>query len=673
MDRNKGRKDCYFGFHLALHPHQRDAMIDDPRGKKFYEQFLDITRPDYIQIDAKSWHGISAVELPGIPSANSQILKDTQRWMQEAEKRGILVYGEYCFLSDTAMLIEHPDWAAVDENGKPYQGSPERNPDERIPLSIFSPYFEKCVLPELKAYAMSGKYRGMWVDFGRWFMKPDYSVWARKAYQEAGYGDKLPCHDDPKFSEFCLFQYDYYTKASKRYVKEIHSLVPDFEICDSKTYMWNELKKDDAGMDFFSTDLAYSNFFLRARMKSRMLMNQNVPWDVMDWDHCFNDKTPYSAVGRCAEHFCQNAAAAIACGGGYSIYGWPYRFIDSDGTRYTAPALAAEWAMYEWAKVRDFCKSRQSFSYHAKNVPQTAVLLANQAVRYGRKQMDYNGEENYHTLAGCGLLAAFLDNQYSTTFLFEDGLGEIDKYGVIAIPEAYELTTETIDKLLRYTEKGGRLLIASPLTLNLFKLEELEAIDRKEKITLIVKGKKCTAGIDTGFSKLIYKNAQVRVSGLGKTMEGFKEGPDSWEEIAVEMSYGKGKICALAFDFGTAYTRSLSPALKQFFSLQIESLFPDAMFQVKGSSYVDTQLMTKDGKLILHLINCAGDCKSTTIRTYDEIPQLSDLYVSIRSERKPRSVYLEPEHIAASFSYENQIIELKIDKLEIHTAVVVSY
>ncbi len=117
-------------------------------------------------------------------------------------------------------------------------------------------------------------------------------------------------------------------------------------------------------------------------------------------------------------------------------------------------------------------------------------------------------------------------------------------------------------------------------------------------------------------------------------MEGFKEGPDSWEEIAVEMSYGKGKICALAFDFGTAYTRSLSPALKQFFSLQIESLFPDAMFQVKGSSYVDTQLMTKDGKLILHLINCAGDCKSTTIRTYDEIPQLSDLYVSIRSERK---------------------------------------
>ncbi len=43
------------------------------------------------------------------------------------------------------------------KNGKPYQGSPERNPDERIPLSIFSPYFEKCVLPELKAYAMSGK------------------------------------------------------------------------------------------------------------------------------------------------------------------------------------------------------------------------------------------------------------------------------------------------------------------------------------------------------------------------------------------------------------------------------------------------------------------------------------------------------------------------------------
>ncbi len=47
-------------------------------------------------------------------------------------------------------------------------------------------------------------------------MKPDYSVWARKAYQEAGYGDKLPCHDDPKFSEFCLFQYDYYTKSIEK-------------------------------------------------------------------------------------------------------------------------------------------------------------------------------------------------------------------------------------------------------------------------------------------------------------------------------------------------------------------------------------------------------------------------------------------------------------------------
>lgn len=676
MDYSKGRKDCYFGFHLAFHPHRNDAVVEDPRGDSFYEWFLDETRPDYIQIDAKSWHGLSAVEIHNAPPASERFLEDTEHWMKAAATRGILVYGEYCFLSDTEAFIRHPEWAALNEEGKPYSADVATNAAARTPMSFFSPYYEECVLKQLKDYAKCGKYRGIWVDFGRWLQQPDYSEWARKAYEAAGHGAVLPRKGERDYADFLKFQYDQYTVHALRFVEEVHAIAPEFEICDSQTYLWNGLKTDQIGMDFFSTDLARNYYFLRARMKSRLLMEQKAPWDLMAWDHAFAEETgSKNMVPETASHLCQVAASAIACGGGFSIYTWPYRNIAADGHRHTAPAFAAEWQVKEWTQVRDFCKTREWFSYRAENIPQAAVVLSDLASNVNKATLHDMGNDNYHTCSGCGLLSAMMDRQYSAGFLFADALqmSDLSEYGVIAVPEALTLEAEAIDALKTYARNGGSLLVASPNTLSLFDLDEIIAGETTPAQNVFVKGEKHVGGMYTELTELVIDKKKTVISGTGCVTSGFEKGRDKWLPLAAVCSYGKGMICALAFDFGTRYTESLCPGMSEFFAMQMEMLFPKPKFTVTGSRYVDAQLMRKNNMMILHLINRAGDCNSSAMRTYDEIPQLRNLDITIECGSMPTSVFFEPEHCKAAYTYQEGTVSLRLDQLDIHTAIVISF
>ena len=55
----------------------------------------------------------------------------------------------------------------------------------------------------------------------------------------------------------------------------------------------------------------------------------------------------------------------------------------------------------------------------------------------------------------------------------------------------------------------------------------------------------------------------------------------------------------------------------------------------------------------------------------DEIPPIYDLTVAVKCDAAPKSVMLEPEHRPADYTYDGAYLHVKIEKLHIHTIIVV--
>ena len=91
--------------------------------------------------------------------------------------------------------------------------------------------------------------------------------------------------------------------------------------------------------------------------------------------------------------------------------------------------------------------------------------------------------------------------------------------------------------------------------------------------------------------------------------------------------------------------------------------------KVNGSTYADVTVATKDGNLLVNLVNMAGGHDRRGVRTFTEVPPLCDIEVSIKCDKKPKKITLEPEGKKLKFKWDGKRATVKIDKLHIHSAV----
>ena len=106
-----------------------------------------------------------------------------------------------------------------------------------------------------------------------------------------------------------------------------------------------------------------------------------------------------------------------------------------------------------------------------------------------------------------------------------------------------------------------------------------------------------------------------------------------------------------------------------------DKAWPAPAVKVTGSQYIEVALMEKEGKRCINLINSLNGTRFTSegikLMTFDEIPPLYNINLEIRWPVKPKAVMIEPEHRAAGYSYENGVIHMTLDKLEIHAVITV--
>ena len=532
------RDQSFLGIHFDFHANASDLGIGVNTTPEMVQEILDKVHPDYIQVDCKGHPGYSSYPTKVGNPAPGVVGDPLAVWREVTARNGVALYLHYSGVWDSRAVELHPEWAVKDKDGNPSKNN----------TSVFSPYVDRLLIPQLKELA--GKYGidGVWVDGECWATAIDYGDKAVKLFKEQT-GKEAPLSpEDPDWFEWKQFHREAFRNYLRHYISAVRSEYPDFQICSNWSYTHHMPEPVSAPLDFLSGDYSPTNSVNSARIAARYLSAQGVPWDLMAWSFSNDKEQPGQ---KPSVQLMREAAVTLSQGGGFQAYYTQNR----DGS------LKIE-KLKSMADVAVFARARQQFCHHSSSVPQVAVLLS--TYNYQHHIIPGNpGALFPNNVGGAGgILECLLDSQYSVDLLGENSLQpDMSRYHLIVVPECETLSGVFQDDLLEYVNEGGSLLVVG---------EEM--------------------------SELFSKASGVSLQG------------DKWFSVGL----GNGKIGFIPTKISGDYdSGNDAEGIRSRMKAVVNALFPEPLVEIKSSPSVEMSVRKHDGNLQIHLVNTSGDHRHT--------------------------------------------------------------
>ncbi len=630
------RADSFLGIHFDFHAGTDCTEIGKNTTREMIESVIDQVHPDYLQIDCKGHPGLSSYPTNAGNRAPGFVGDPLRLWRQVTAERGVSLYMHYSGVWDSEAIRQHPDWAAVNADGKPNGNA----------TSFFGPYAEKLLIPQLRE--LSGEYQvdGAWVDGECWASVPDYGEAALQAFKKATGIQNVPRNPgDPNWYEFLQFNREAFRNYLRHYITEVKKTNPEMQLCSNWAFTDHMPEAVCAPVDFISGDYSPEDSVNSARFSARYMARQGKPWDLMAWSFA------HSGGQKSTVQLQREAAVVLALGGGFQAYFTQRR--DGSIKLDQIPVMA---------EVAKFCRARQAICHRALPVPQVAVLYST-AAHY----REINGLFPRDLTHIRGTLQALLESQQSVEVLGEHQLkGHLSEYPLIVVPECSYLEPEFKQELLAYVQGGGHLLLVGPQSAALFQPElgiQLEGTPQAETRYLAWGDALTPTKGQTQSVKL-----ESRAKAVGQ-IHAANDPQSPAQPAASVTALGQGQIAATYFAFSQGYIENRSDKSRGFLNELARQLFPKPLVEVKGSSDVDVSVNRIGGRLAVNLVNTAGPHAEKPL--FDSIPPVGPLEITIRAEKKPEKVTLEPGSQPQPFEYRDGAVHLTLPKLEIHSVVVV--
>ena len=634
------RADSFLGIHFDFHAREDCTAVGSNTTPAMVAEILDQVRPDYIQIDCKGHPGFSSYPTKVGQPVPGFVGDPLRVWRQVTAEKGVALFMHYSGVWDSAAVAKHPEWAAVGADGKP----------SKTATSVFGPYADERLIPQLKELAGVYGVDGAWIDGECWATVPDYGAKAAQAFRNATGIQELPKKpSDPDWFAFLQFHREAFRNYLRHYVSEVNKAYPKFQLCSNWAYTDHMAEPVSAPVAFLSGDYAPDDSVNSARLSARYLVRQNLPWDLMAWSFSRKKGADGKGLQKTAPQLEREAAVVVALGGGFQAYFTQKR--DGSVKLEQMPVMAA---------TAKFCRERQALCHHAEPVPQVAVLLS-RAGHYRK----INGLFNRDLSCVSGVLQALLESQYSVEVVGEHQIaGRLSEYPLIVVPEWAYLEPAFKNDLSSYVKEGGRLLLVGPKSAALFQAElgvSLEGDPVAKPQTLVYNGATAqTKGFAQG----------VR---LGAGSEGFGSLRASAEAAASPAAsiaaLGKGKIAATYADLGQSYNGVRSEVVRGFMNDLARKLYAQPTVEVTGSKDVDVCLMRQRGKLMVNLVNTSGPHQTEPIQ--ETVQPVGPLAVTLRLSSKPARLTLEPGGQPLAFAYRDGEARCTVPSLDIHRVIVV--
>ena len=634
------RKDFAIGIHFDFHARPGMTVAELYRPDSI-EKMLDRVRPDFVQCDTKGHAGLSSYPTEVGYRADKIDRDILKMWRELTAKRGIALYAHHSGLYDQKAIEQHPEWAAVDENGVP---STEY-------ISVFSDYAKDLLVPQL--LELAGRYGldGVWVDGECWGLKMDYSDRAKAAYL-AETGKPLPRHDEADFENYRTFVKERFKAYVSDYCAQVKAQYPDFEITSNWMYSSYMPERADVTLDYLSGDYSPTDSVNGARVAARCFDAQNMTWDLMAWGQ---STLPVSWVAdnrhnKPAAQLCQEAAVTVALGGGF-------QFFD---ILYGNGSYVQEWSIEDWGKAADFVRERTPYCFRTEPVREIAVLHP-YYLPTNEKDVYKSGGSRVKSW-----ISALQSTGFSTGILFENSTDEeLAAYPAVVWPEGSRLDPKLDRKLLRYVENGGTLICDLDAARSFADLLPDLAAEPAETIVFPDCGKRLAALPTKAWQLAPQKDDGLyydKAHYLSNAYAAYRPVP-----------YGKGKLLLMLFDLGGVFAKNRSIDLLDHITLALESVGVRQRVTVSHRPYVDVTLRQKGDALILNLINVLGPHENANYRVYDFVPKLCDVAVRVRLDKCPRVITLQPEGEPVCFDWDGDTAAFTLSSLDVHTVAQIDF
>jgi len=621
----------FTGVHFDFHAKETDRNIGKNYTPAMADSFLQLVKPDFLQIDCKGVSGYSSYPA-SVGNAAPEISKDLMRiWSDASKKNNTSLYAHYSALLDTRAVKQHPGWAITNADGS----------KENI-ISPASNYSDELMIPQLKELALKYKISGVWVDSDCWAVKTDYNPALIKAFKTKHPNAAVPVKQgDTFYADWIAVNRECYKKYLSHYVEALHKESPGFKIISNWAYSAYMPEKIDVDVDFLSGDIR-GNTPYEAAFEGRCMAAKNKPWDLMTWSQVSRNN---KMVIKSYRQMIQEAANILAVGGGFQTYWQQGR----DG------GLPAE----HFNTIKDiiaFCRQRKEYTFKGNIVPQVGLLFSDEIWK--------NQLITDHLYAETGLgyvkqvFKILSDAQYSTDILMHYDLDKkLSAYPALVVPLWSSLSAAVVQQLISYANNGGNVLVIGAAA-----VKQFAAACNINLKGGVLRTKDVKLFLDS--SVTIKTDIQPVTVNSATTIIGKISGDGADYPAATIHNIGKGKIGLIYFDTKNLYGNEHVTMVKDFTASVLSKMFINPIVTIKNAPLVEQVVTTKNDHLFIHLINMRG-----SESLYDNAPAVPAFHIEVKRSVRPAAVILQPGNKKLDYTYSNGKIDITIPGLDIYSIV----
>jgi len=368
------------------------------------------------------------------------------------------------------------------------------------------------------------------------------------------------------------------------------------------------------------------------------------------------DKPPW--VFKPALHLKQEVAEVVALGGAVMVYENPQR-----------SGWLTGWHNDVLAEVSEFCRARQDACFKSKTVPQAAVLHLAEHY-YANNEPLFNFAEAVEPIQGA--LQALLETQRSTDLLTEDAaLRRLGEYKLVLVPEATRLSDRVVRALEEFALSGGYVLMSGERVARDYPAL-VGASPRGEALNLpsyLPVRMRAVPASGPWQPVIPAPGTEVLVRRLSQ-QEPERDTTD--QPVVTKRSLGKGAVIAIHGPIFRDYYLGHYPLLREFIADLVSGFGIPWKVTVEAPPRLEMILRQKEGRLLVNLVNRgAGEALSAHRVIVEELPPVENVVVRIRQSERPKSVSVVPADQKIDWSYDDEVVSVKVPRVEIHRVLVV--
>jgi len=665
----------YFGLHYDLHAGAEDTDIGARCDPDALVERLRWMGPEWVQTDCKGHPGMTSW-FSQVPDATVSpgVVKDAMLGWREATRiLGLPLHCHYSGIWDIAAGKKHPEWTI--QPFRPVNDERQRqnfaaDPGEK--MCPRSPYLEQLMIPQMLELIDRYGVDGFWIDGDIWGMAPCYCPRCLAAWKEKTGCDDAPGDaSNPDWPAWWNFTRESFEAYVAKYVNAVHAHKPGVLVCSNWLQTFANPGEPAVSTDWISGDNSWIWGLDASRCEARFLSTRQKPWDIMVWT--FYASQGMGEAGRPwtakpAEMLMQEAAALLSFGGNVQLYENPSEIRDG---------RLAEWRMRRWGEVGDFVKARREVCQGGDTLPQIAVLHSETHLR--ARPTGPNLMWNVDTAPVRGAVFALLEGHYGVDILDEWALlPRLKEFPAVVAPEREAMAPNMVAALKDYVESGGRLLVTGADSFDVFGAEFLgaESVKIADKAQYYVRAGDEATPLYSERWRLLKPTTAADIGGkLGQSQlfdDRLLDHP-----AAILNQRGRGRVAYIPADICRDFERNRYPIARRFINRVMGALLPDEFLDFRVVSApigVDFAFRRFPGKIVLHSVNrLSGLPNSPSAGAIDEIPRVGPIVCRFRLPAAPKSVKLFFDDKAGlAHDYRNGFLELKVDSVHIHHAVVIA-